>query len=86
MQANLNRLQRPDQRAAPPAQAAGSAGGGGPAGERSIQADLRDARLRLLAEDLSTLRTALDAEVADETALLERRAQVEADLAEADAP
>jgi chromosome segregation protein len=48
-----------------------------------IQADLRDSRLRLLAEDLSVLRTALDAEVADETALLERRAQVEADLAEA---
>jgi chromosome segregation protein len=46
-----------------------------------VQADLRDARLRLLADDLVTLRTALSAEVADETALLARRAQVEADLA-----
>jgi chromosome segregation protein len=48
-----------------------------------IQADLRDSRLRLHAEDLSLLRDALDAEVADETALLERRAAVEAELAEA---
>ena len=43
-----------------------------------IQADLRDARLRLLADDLSTLRTTLDKEIADETALRERREQVEA--------
>ncbi|MDQ1684040.1 MAG: chromosome segregation protein [Frankiaceae bacterium] len=50
-----------------------------------VQADLRDARLRLLADDLVTLRTALSAEVADETALLARRAQVEADLAAAQA-
>ncbi|MDQ1746380.1 MAG: chromosome segregation protein [Frankiaceae bacterium] len=50
-----------------------------------VQADLRDARLRLLADDLVALRTALSAEVADETALLERRAQVEADLAQAQA-
>jgi chromosome segregation protein len=48
-----------------------------------IQADLRDSRLRLLADDLCALRTTFDAEVADETALLERRAKVEADLAEA---
>src|SRR5207248_176590 len=48
-----------------------------------VQADLRDAKLRLLADDLVTLRTALSAEVADETALLARRAQVEADLAAA---
>jgi chromosome segregation protein len=47
-----------------------------------IQADLRDSRLRLLAEDLAILRTAFNAEVADETALLERRARVEADLAQ----
>jgi chromosome segregation protein len=48
-----------------------------------VQADVRDARLRLLADDLSTLRTALNAEVADETALIERRTRVEAELAEA---
>jgi len=46
-----------------------------------IQSDLRDARLRLLAEDLLTLRGALDQEVADETALREHRAEVEAELA-----
>ncbi len=48
-----------------------------------IQADVRDARLRLLADDLVTLRGALDAEVADETALLERRSGVETALAAA---
>lgn len=48
-----------------------------------IQADLRDARLRLLADDLVTLREALSAEVADEAALKERRDAVEADLAAA---
>jgi len=42
-----------------------------------IQADLRDARLRLLADDLVTLRSAFEQEVADETALRERRAEVE---------
>ena len=42
-----------------------------------IQADLRDARLRLLADDLHTLRTTLDKEIADEAALRERREQVE---------
>src|SRR6478672_3813915 len=50
-----------------------------------VQADLRDAKLRLLADDLVTLKTALSAEVADETALLARRAQVEAELAQAQA-
>ena len=50
-----------------------------------IQSDLRDSRLRLLADDLLTLRTALEAEVADETALRERRADVEAELASAQA-
>ena len=44
----------------------------------TIQADLRDARLRLLADDLFTLRSALEKEIADETALRERRAEVEA--------
>ncbi|NUS12882.1 MAG: AAA family ATPase, partial [Streptomyces sp.] len=48
-----------------------------------IQADLRDARLRLLADDLVTLREALRAEVADEAALKERRDAVEAELAAA---
>ena len=46
-----------------------------------IQADLRDARLRLLADDLSTLRETLDKEIADETALRGRRQEVEAGLA-----
>ncbi|MBX6356887.1 MAG: chromosome segregation protein SMC [Micromonosporaceae bacterium] len=49
----------------------------------SIQADLRDARLRLLADDLATLRTTLDKEIADETALRQRREQVEREHAEA---
>jgi chromosome segregation protein len=44
----------------------------------SIQADLRDAKLRLLADDLTTLRHTLDREVADETALRQRREEVEA--------
>ncbi|MFD4244823.1 AAA family ATPase [Streptomyces sp. NPDC058525] len=48
-----------------------------------IQADLRDARLRLLADDLVTLRRALDAEIADEAALKERKEAAEARLAEA---
>ncbi len=43
-----------------------------------VQADLRDARLRLLADDLVTMRSTLQQEVADETALRERRARVEA--------
>ncbi|MEK2471467.1 chromosome segregation SMC family protein [Streptomyces noursei] len=42
-----------------------------------IQADLRDARLRLLADDLVTLRRALAAEIADEAALKERKEAVE---------
>jgi chromosome segregation protein len=42
-----------------------------------IQADLRDARLRLLADDLHTLRTTLDKEIADESAMRDRRGQVE---------
>ena len=45
-----------------------------------IQADLRDSRLRLMADDLLTLTDALDQEVADETALRERRSAVEAAL------
>ncbi len=48
-----------------------------------VQADVRDARARLLADDLVTARTALDQELADETILLERRTEVEAALARA---
>ncbi|WP_344353373.1 chromosome segregation SMC family protein, partial [Micromonospora lupini] len=48
----------------------------------AIQANLRDARLRLLADDLATLRTTLDREIADETALRERREQIEGEHAE----
>ncbi|GAB3801259.1 chromosome segregation protein SMC [Micromonospora zhanjiangensis] len=47
-----------------------------------IQATLRDARLRLLADDLYTLRATLDKEIADETAVRERREQVEAEHTE----
>ncbi|CAN2203648.1 Smc Chromosome segregation ATPases [Candidatus Nanopelagicaceae bacterium] len=46
----------------------------------TIQADLRDAKLRLLADDYISLSKTLDAEVADENALRERRAQVEGEL------
>ena len=46
----------------------------------TIQADLRDAKLRLLADDYISLSKTLDAEVADETALRERRSLVEAEV------
>lgn len=42
-----------------------------------IQADLRDARLRLLADDLVKLRDALRTEVADEAALKQRKEEAE---------
>ncbi|NVI91794.1 chromosome segregation SMC family protein, partial [Actinomadura sp. BRA 177] len=48
-----------------------------------IQADLRDARLRLLADDLVTLGTKLEQEAADEAAIRERRTDTERALAEA---
>ncbi|MFZ4162311.1 chromosome segregation protein SMC [Streptomyces griseoincarnatus] len=48
-----------------------------------IQADLRDARLRLLADDLVTLREALQAEIADEAALKQRKEAAEAELRKA---
>ena len=48
----------------------------------TIQSDLRDAKLRLLADDLISLRQNFDAEVADETSLRARRDQVESALAE----
>ena len=48
-----------------------------------VQADVRDARARLMADDLATARTALEQELADETILVERRVEVEAALAAA---
>ncbi|MFJ8446174.1 AAA family ATPase [[Kitasatospora] papulosa] len=45
-----------------------------------IQADLRDARLRLLADDLVRLREALREEIADEAALKQRREATESEL------
>ena len=82
MQANLTRLQdltaelrrqlKPLGRQAEVARRAGE-----------VQADLRDARLRLLADDLIALRAALDSEVRDETELRGRRTVVEQQLAQA---
>ncbi len=46
-----------------------------------IQADLRDARLRLLADDVVTLSQALAKEESDEAAIRARQAEVERDLA-----
>jgi chromosome segregation protein len=43
----------------------------------TIQARARDARLRLLADDLTQLTSTLDQEVADETAVIARRTEVE---------
>ncbi|MFI0964685.1 AAA family ATPase [Streptomyces sp. NPDC021080] len=48
-----------------------------------IQADLRDARLRLLADDLVRLRGALQSEIADEAALKQRKESAEAELRKA---
>ncbi|MFB6774090.1 chromosome segregation protein SMC [Streptomyces sp. NPDC056337] len=48
-----------------------------------IQADLRDARLRLLADDLVRLREALQVEIADEAALKERKEAAERELGKA---
>jgi chromosome segregation protein len=47
---------------------------------QTIQADVRDARARLLADDVVRLRESLEKDRADQSALLERRAQVERDL------
>ncbi len=49
----------------------------------SVQADLRDARLRLLADDLTALRTVLATDLADEASARRFRAAAEAALAEA---
>jgi chromosome segregation protein len=48
-----------------------------------IQADLRDSRLRLLADDYVTLRTRLEREEADEAAIRARRTELETDLGQA---
>ncbi|WP_330173399.1 AAA family ATPase [Streptomyces sp. NBC_01498] len=48
-----------------------------------IQADLRDARLRLLADDLVKLRDALRTEIADEAALKQRKEEAELRLKDA---
>jgi chromosome segregation protein len=48
-----------------------------------VQADVRDARARLIADDLVTARTALEQELADESILVERREEVEAAIAQA---
>ncbi len=45
-----------------------------------IQSDVRDARLRILADDLIQLRSTADAEVADETSLRARKDSVESEL------
>jgi chromosome segregation protein len=45
-----------------------------------VQADVRDARARLLADDIAAARTALQAELADESALRQRRSEVETAL------
>ncbi len=47
----------------------------------TIQADARDARLRLLADDLYQLTSTFEKEIADETALVVRRTQAEEGLA-----
>jgi len=45
-----------------------------------IQSDVRDSRLRLLAEDLVRMRSEMDVEVADETVIRERKELVEREL------
>lgn len=46
-----------------------------------IQSDVRDSRLRIMADDLNALQTLLAAEVADESALRTRQADVESEVA-----
>ncbi|MGH3425300.1 MAG: chromosome segregation protein SMC, partial [Nocardioidaceae bacterium] len=48
-----------------------------------VQADVRDARARLLADDIVTARTALETELADESALREKRSAAERSIASA---
>src|SRR6187431_1291625 len=47
-----------------------------------VQADLRDSRARLLADDLAQLTATLEQEIADETAVAAQRAEVESALAQ----
>jgi chromosome segregation protein len=49
----------------------------------AIQAELRDAKLRLLADDYATLAAELERDESDEAAIVARRAALEAGLAEA---
>ena len=49
----------------------------------TVQADVRDARARLMADDLVVARTALEQEMADESILVARREQVETATARA---
>ncbi|MBU2698652.1 chromosome segregation protein SMC [Pimelobacter sp. 30-1] len=49
----------------------------------TVQADVRDAKARLLADDLVTARTSLEQELADESVLLQRREEVETAIATA---
>ncbi|MCX6401547.1 MAG: chromosome segregation protein SMC [Propionibacteriales bacterium] len=49
----------------------------------TVQADVRDAKARLLADDLVTARTALEQELADESVLVARRVEVETAVAAA---
>ncbi len=48
-----------------------------------VQADARDARARLIADDLAGARSALEQEIADESILVERRTEVEQGIAAA---
>ncbi len=48
-----------------------------------VQADVRDAKARLMADDLVQAQSALAQEIADESILLERRTEVEAQIATA---
>ncbi|MFL6024993.1 MAG: chromosome segregation protein SMC [Marmoricola sp.] len=48
---------------------------------QTVQADLRDARARLMADDLATALVSLEQELADESVLVARRAEVEAEIA-----
>jgi len=45
-----------------------------------VQADVRDARARLLADDLAQARETLEKEMADESVLVQRRTELEAEL------
>ncbi|MBI9116249.1 chromosome segregation protein SMC [Sanguibacter suaedae] len=49
----------------------------------TVQSDLRDARARLLADDLAQALATLEQEAADEAALVERRTRAESDLGSA---